>query len=194
VRVFLGVGGVDLDRREPELREEVLAKLRDADWVGVRDSLTLAHLTAAGIAARLMPDPAVLTAELFGGGIRERAESGEVAAVRAAFPQGYLAVQFSAALGDDARSRASPPDWRRQGGASSSSAPGRRPGMTIWKRIGVRRRACPVRGCSSRWRSGTSAPSLRPAPASPAAACMGASWRRPSASWEEMLKTVFGHT
>jgi hypothetical protein len=101
-RVFLGVGGVDLDRRDPILREEVLAKLRGADWIGVRDSMTLAHLSAAGIAARLMPDPAVLTAELFDDHIRVRAESGEVAAVRAAFPQGYLAVQFAAALGDDA--------------------------------------------------------------------------------------------
>jgi hypothetical protein len=68
----------------------------------VRDSATLAHLAAAGVAATLMPDPAVLTAELFGGRIRERAAAGEVAAVRAAFPQGFLAVQFAAALGDDA--------------------------------------------------------------------------------------------
>lgn len=101
-RVFLGVGGVDLDRRDSMLREEVLAKLRVADWVGVRDSLTLAHLSAAGIAATLMPDPAVLAADLFGERIRERGEAGEVADVRAAFPQGYLAVQFAAALGDDA--------------------------------------------------------------------------------------------
>jgi len=101
-RIFLGVGGVDLDRRDAALREEVLAKLRAADWVGVRDSLTLAHLSAAGIAATLLPDPAVLTAELFGERIRARCDAGEVAAVRAAFPPGYLAVQFAAALGDDA--------------------------------------------------------------------------------------------
>ncbi len=101
-RIFLGVGGVDLDRRDPVLREEGLAKLREADWIGVRDRSTLAHLAAAGIAATLMPDPAVLTAELFGAHIRARAETGEVAAVRAAFQQGFLAVQFAAALGDDA--------------------------------------------------------------------------------------------
>jgi hypothetical protein len=100
--VFNGVGGVDLDRRDPALRDEVLAKLREADWVGVRDKLTLAQLAAAGIDARLMPDPVVLTTELFGERIRRRAEMGEVAAVRASFPQGYLAVQFAAALGDDA--------------------------------------------------------------------------------------------
>ena len=101
-RIFLGVGGVDLDRRDAVPRDEVLAKLRGADWVGVRDRLTRAQLAAAGIDARLMPDPAVLTADLFGERIRERGEAGEVADVRAAFPQGYLAVQFAAALGDDA--------------------------------------------------------------------------------------------
>lgn len=101
-RIFCGVGGVDLDRRDPALREEVLAKLRAADWTGVRDRSTLAHLAAAGITATLMPDPAVLTAELFGGRIRARADAGDVAALRLAFPQGYLAVQFAAALGDDA--------------------------------------------------------------------------------------------
>ena len=102
VLIYNGVGGVDLDRRDPKLREEVLAKLRDADWIGVRDHATLGHLAAAGIPATLMPDPAVLTAELFGGHIRERAETGEVAAMRAACPRGYLAVQFAASLGDDA--------------------------------------------------------------------------------------------
>jgi hypothetical protein len=101
-RIFLGVGGVDLDRRDAALRVEVLAKLRAADWIGVRDSLTLAHLSDAGISATLMPDPAVLTAELFGERLRARAEGGEVAAVLAAFPEGFLAVQFAAALGDDA--------------------------------------------------------------------------------------------
>ncbi len=101
-RIFLGVGGVDLDRRDAALRVEVLAKLRAADWIGVRDSLTLAHLSDAGISATLMPDPAVLTAELFGERIRARARGGEVAAVRAAFPQGFLSVQFAAVLGDDA--------------------------------------------------------------------------------------------
>lgn len=102
VRIYNGVGGVDLDRRDAALREEVLTKLRGADWIGVRDRATLAHLAAVGIPATLMPDPAVLTAELFGERIRARAEAGEVNAVCAAFPQGYLAVEFAASLGDDA--------------------------------------------------------------------------------------------
>ena len=48
-----------------------------------------------------MPDPAVMVAELFGERIRERARDGEVAQVLREFPQGYLAVQFSADFGDD---------------------------------------------------------------------------------------------
>ena len=55
-----------------------------------------------GIAAALMPDPVVLVAELFGTRIAEHARHGEPAALRAAFPAGYLAVQCSAVFGDDA--------------------------------------------------------------------------------------------
>ncbi len=100
--VHAGIGGVDLDAREPGLRDEVLANLAAADAVGVRDERTLAHLEAAGVRARLMPDPAVMVAELFGVRVRRRARQGEVAQVRAAFPHGHLAVQFSADFGDDA--------------------------------------------------------------------------------------------
>ncbi len=99
---YTGVGGVDLDNRESALRAEVLAKLKDADRVGVRDRLTQARLAAAGISAHLMPDPAVMVAELFGGRIRLHAHDGEAAQLRQAFPQGYVAVQFSADFGDDA--------------------------------------------------------------------------------------------
>lgn len=100
--VFNAVGGVDLDTCAPALREEVLAKLKAADAVSVRESRTLAHLGNAGITARLAPDPAVMVAELFGETIRRHGARGEPARLRAAFPQGYLAVQFSADFGDDA--------------------------------------------------------------------------------------------
>lgn len=99
---YNAVGGVALDRCAPAYRAEVLAKLKQTDAVGVRDRQTLAHLEAAGIAARLMPDPAVLVAELFGAAIRQHAQQGEVARLRHTFPQGYLAVQCSADFGDDA--------------------------------------------------------------------------------------------
>jgi len=99
---YNAVGGVDLGDRAPALHAEVRAKLREADAVGVRDRQTLAHLEAAGITARLMPDPAVLVAELFGAAIRQHAQQGEVDRLRHTFPQGYLAMQFSADLGDDA--------------------------------------------------------------------------------------------
>jgi hypothetical protein len=95
------VGGVDLNDIDPAVRGEALAKLAAADYVSVRDKHTQALLGAAGIAAALMPDCAAMVAELFGAGIRERSHNGEVAQILQAFPQGYIAVQFSADFGDD---------------------------------------------------------------------------------------------
>jgi hypothetical protein len=99
---YNAVGGTDLDQRDPALRAEVMAKLKTADAVSVRDRCTLAQLEAAGIAASLVPDPGVMVAELFGETIRGQGQQGEPAAIRQTFPQGYLTVQFSADLGDDA--------------------------------------------------------------------------------------------
>jgi hypothetical protein len=99
--IYNAVGGVDLGERDPVLRAEVLANLKAADDVGVRDQRTQALLHAAGITARLMPDPAVMVAELFGATIRRRAKEGEIAQILRAFPQGYIAAQFSADFGDD---------------------------------------------------------------------------------------------
>ncbi|HRH82049.1 MAG TPA: polysaccharide pyruvyl transferase family protein [Thiobacillaceae bacterium] len=94
-------GGVTLDRLASGQREEVLARLREADAVSVRDHVSRTHLAGAGIEARLAPDLAVLTAELFAGEIAAHGRQGEPAAVAERFPQGWLAVQFSADLGDD---------------------------------------------------------------------------------------------
>ena len=100
--IYNAVGGVDLARCEPALRAEVIANLRAADAVSVRDQETQAQLLIAGIAARLSPDPAVMVAELFGEPIRQRACTDELARLLSTFPQGYIAVQFSADFGDDA--------------------------------------------------------------------------------------------
>lgn len=99
--VFNAIGGVDLDHIDPAVRGEVLAKLAAADYVSARDKYTQALLAAAGIAAPLIPDCAVMVAELFGAPIRERSHNGEVAQILQAFPQGYIAVQFNADFGDD---------------------------------------------------------------------------------------------
>ena len=99
--VYLAVGGVELGACDRALRAEVLAALAAADDLSVRDRRTQAQLQSAGIAARLVPDPAVMVAELFGATLHARAGHGEVARLREAFPQGYLAVQFSADFGDD---------------------------------------------------------------------------------------------
>lgn len=98
--VYNAVGGVDLDACAPAMRTEVLANLRAADQVGVRDRRTQTLLADAGITWRLMPDPGVMVAELFGEAIGKRARNGEPARIRQAFPQGYVAVQFSADFDD----------------------------------------------------------------------------------------------
>lgn len=100
--IYHGVGGVDLDGCAPALRAEVLVKLKTADSVGVRDRQTLAQLERAGIAASLIPDPAVMVNELFGARIRRSCRNPEIARLLEQFPQGYLAMQFSAEFCDDA--------------------------------------------------------------------------------------------
>jgi len=100
--LYAGVGGVQLAQSEPALRAKVLAKLRTANAVGVRDMQTQHTLQAAGIATTLLPDPAVLVAELFGERIAQHGAQGEAAPLRLAFPHGFLAVQCSAEFGDDA--------------------------------------------------------------------------------------------
>ncbi|MEN6586864.1 MAG: polysaccharide pyruvyl transferase family protein [Sulfuricella sp.] len=100
--LYNAAGGVDLAQRAPALRHEVLAKLKAADAVSVRDELTLAQLSAAGVTASLVPDPAVMVTELFGAKIRLQARQDATAGILDAFPQGYIAVQFSADFGDDA--------------------------------------------------------------------------------------------
>lgn len=98
---FNAVGGVALDAREPAFKAEVLAALKAADAVSVRDRRTRATLEAAGIPAPLRPDPAVMIEALFGTRIARHASRGAVREVLNALPGGYAAVQFSADFGDD---------------------------------------------------------------------------------------------
>ncbi|RJF97044.1 polysaccharide pyruvyl transferase family protein [Noviherbaspirillum cavernae] len=99
------IGGVEIDECDAMMRAEILARLRAADAVGVREKQSMTLLQAHGIATRLMPDPAVMVADLFDARIRQRADAGEVARMRTIFPRGYIAVQFSAGYGDDATLR-----------------------------------------------------------------------------------------
>ena len=100
--IFNAVGGVEWDCLSPAQRSEVKAALRQADWLSVRDHVTQAALRAEGIDAPLCPDPAVMVATCFGEVILEHQRQGAVKAMLDAFPQGYLACQFSADFGDDA--------------------------------------------------------------------------------------------
>jgi hypothetical protein len=100
--IFNAVGGVEWALLTDAQRAEARAALRQADWVSVRDHLTQAALQADGLDFPLCPDPAVMVAECFGEVIGKRQLQDAVRAVREAFPQGYLACQFSADFGDDA--------------------------------------------------------------------------------------------
>jgi hypothetical protein len=100
--VFNAVGGVEWAYLSASQRHEVTAALRRADWVSVRDHVTQAALRAEGIDVALCPDPAVMVMHYFGELIRKRQQAAAVGEIREAFPQGYLACQFSAEFGDDA--------------------------------------------------------------------------------------------
>ena len=99
---YLGVGGVALDALADDARAQVLHDLRGARAVSVRDRVTLGHLHAAGIAATLLPDPAVMVAELFAPLIGQRRRSARLQRIAAAHPSGHLAVQCCAEFADDA--------------------------------------------------------------------------------------------
>jgi hypothetical protein len=100
--IFNAVGGVEWTDLSAGQRNEVMAALRQADWVSVRDHVTQEALRAEGIDVPLCPDPAVTVVQCFGEVILNRQQCGAVRAMRDAFPQGYLACQFSADFGDDA--------------------------------------------------------------------------------------------
>lgn len=99
---YRAVGGVGLDRLSTGQKEEVRARLREADAVTARDRVTESLLAKMGIQASLEPDPVSLLPRLFGATIARHAGSGEPAQVKAACPAGYIVVQFAAEYGDDA--------------------------------------------------------------------------------------------
>lgn len=100
--VHRALGGADLAALPLAMQAEALARLAESDHLTVRDRVTQAWLAAQGIQAGLEPDPGERVAELFGDVIARHGAGGEPAAVGQAFPQGYVAAQFSADFGDDA--------------------------------------------------------------------------------------------
>jgi len=99
--IYNGVGGVDFNDYPADFRAEVICKLKAAEVVSVRDRQTSSQLKPYGINAQLIPDPAVMVADLFTPQIRQQAQSAEMLQIKKACPQGYMAVQFSADFGDD---------------------------------------------------------------------------------------------
>ena len=100
--IFNAVGGVEWAFLSEMQRNEARAALGQADWISVRDHVTRDALRREGIDAPLCPDPAVMVAECFGETVLGHQQQGPVKAVREAWPQGYLACQFSADFADDA--------------------------------------------------------------------------------------------
>lgn len=99
---YLGVGGMELDLQPNDVRKEAFSRLEEADYLWVRDRETHRLLAMAGIHAQLAPDPAELTAVLFGCIVEKRALAERQRAICEHFPAGYIAVQFGADIGDDA--------------------------------------------------------------------------------------------
>lgn len=100
--IFNAVGGVEWPHLPLAHREAVRIALEQADWASARDRLTQAALRAEGLDVPLCPDPAVMVAACFGERIAAQQRQGNVQAMQDAFPQGYLALQFSADFCDDA--------------------------------------------------------------------------------------------
>lgn len=98
-------GGVGLAKRETSFRQAVGDALRDMARITVRDATTRAALAALGIDAGLEADPVLRVHDLFAEEIAARRRESALAAVAAAFPGGYVAVQFAAEFGDDASLR-----------------------------------------------------------------------------------------
>lgn len=97
---YLGAGGVGLSTFPAKIRDAVVEKLSASKFVWVRDTTTHRTLKSLGVISLLAPDPCELVARIFGGVIQEKSESSETMVGR--YPDGYLAVQFSADFGDDA--------------------------------------------------------------------------------------------
>lgn len=99
--IFNAVGGVEWPLLGADQQLEVIAALKQAQWVSARDRVTQAHLQAAVVMASLCPDPAVMVKECFGDVIQQHSQQSEVAEMLRTFSNGYIACQFSAEFGDD---------------------------------------------------------------------------------------------
>lgn len=150
------IGGAELDMVSAAMRLEVREKLAGADVISVRDCRTLAHLHSFGLGAVLVPDPAVMVAELFDGRLQAHAARGEVLQCRQAFPNGYLALQFGFDFCDEATLAALAAELDRFAKASGCGIVMFRAGAAPWhddigvyRRLAARMRSNAVRILSS---------------------------------------------
>jgi len=95
-------GGVGLGARAAGFRQAVAESLHGMARITVREATTRDALAALGIASELEADPVLRVHDLFAAEIAARRRGSALAEVAAAFPGGYVAVQFAAEYGDDA--------------------------------------------------------------------------------------------
>lgn len=99
--IFNAIGGVEWPLLDPARQAEVVAALKQAQWVSVRDHVTQGCLKTAVVEASLCPDPAVMLKECFDDVIQQHCRQGEVAEMLREFSNGHIACQFNAEFGDD---------------------------------------------------------------------------------------------
>lgn len=92
---FHAVGLPDPARLSPEQKEQLLANLRRAQFVGVRDEAGASFLAREGIAVERMPCALSVLPQVCARQLRECRDRDSLEAVRARFPNGWITVETS---------------------------------------------------------------------------------------------------
>lgn len=92
---FHAVGLADPDKLDEVTQEQLLATLRAADFVGVRDENGAEFLEAAGIPVERMPCALSVLPQACARPLRDARDRAPLAAMRSRFPNGWIAVEVS---------------------------------------------------------------------------------------------------
>jgi len=92
---FHAVGLPDPDRLDDRAKSSLLATLRQAQFVGVRDENGADFLEAEGIAVERMPCALSVLPQVCARQLREARDSDSLTAIRHRFPNGWIAVEIS---------------------------------------------------------------------------------------------------
>jgi len=92
---FHAVGLAEPEKLDDATREQLLATLRAASFVGVRDENGAEYLEAAGVPVERMPCALSVLPQACARPLREARDRAPLAAMRARFPNGWIAVEVS---------------------------------------------------------------------------------------------------